>query len=67
MTMKELRTQQPAELERVLRKTREELRAVRFRLRAGQEKDVRLVRELRARVARLLTALGERAAAGTKQ
>ncbi len=52
-----LKTMEPAELRRLLAKTREELRATRFRVRSGQEKDVRSIRELRVKIAQLLSAV----------
>lgn len=60
----DLKTLEPAELRRLLAKTREELRAVRFRVRSGQEKDVRSIRELRVKIAQLLSAVS--AAKGAK-
>lgn len=53
--LKELKVMGAAELEKLLAKTREELRAANFRLRSGQEKDVRSIREMRQTIARILT------------
>lgn len=55
--LKELKNLARPELLKLLSKTREELRAARFRLRSGQEKDVRSIREMRQTVARILTLL----------
>jgi len=46
-----------AELKRLLAESREQLRELRFRVSANQHKDVREVRELRQRIARILTKL----------
>lgn len=57
--LKDLRAMSAGELRELLEKNREELRAQRFRLRLGQEKKVRLIREKRVLIARVLTLLGE--------
>lgn len=50
-----LKNSSPAELTKILVTTREELREANFRVHRGEEKDVRLIRELRKRIAQVLT------------
>lgn len=59
----ELRGHGLPELEKQLAAARESLRDLRFRVAANQHKDVRAIRELRARVARLLTLIQVRRSA----
>ncbi|MBI4089870.1 MAG: 50S ribosomal protein L29 [Candidatus Kerfeldbacteria bacterium] len=56
----ELRAYGLPELEKQLAAAREDLRDLRFRVAANQHKDVRAIRELRTRVARLLTLIQTR-------
>lgn len=55
----ELKLKPPAELTRLLTEAREQLRNLRFRISANQHKDVREFREVRNRIARILTLLHE--------
>lgn len=57
MDFTEIKTKSESELTKLLREKREELREVRFRVRRGEEKDVRRVRELKLEIAQILTAL----------
>lgn len=57
MKAKELREKSRDELEHLLREKREELRALRFKVAAGEHTDVREIRETRTVIARLLTQL----------
>ena len=66
MEMKELATIAPEELGRLLAKKREELRALRFRLAAAEEKDVRAVRETRKDIARIQTTMRQKRPAPTR-
>lgn len=58
--LQELKTKPRAELEKLLRETREELRKVRFDLEAGKVKNVSRLRRLKKDIARLLTLLNTR-------
>lgn len=51
----ELRLKGPSELQKMLAAAREELRDLRFRVAADQHKDIREIRSLRRRIARILT------------
>ncbi|MBI4425978.1 MAG: 50S ribosomal protein L29 [Candidatus Kerfeldbacteria bacterium] len=53
--LNELRHHGRPELQRLLAASREALRDLRFRVAANQHKDVREIRELRARIARIQT------------
>ncbi len=53
----ELRMKGPSELQKMLAAAREELRDLRFRVAADQHKDIREIRSLRRRIARILTVL----------
>ncbi|MBI4280695.1 50S ribosomal protein L29 [Candidatus Uhrbacteria bacterium] len=55
MDYQELKNKSAEEARKQLEVTREELRAARFRVRHGEEKDVRRIRELRRLIAQLLT------------
>ncbi len=57
MEYKDLKQMPADELSRLLAKTREELRAARFRVRVGEDRQVREIRALRKRAAYILTAL----------
>lgn len=52
---KDIQTKETPELIRELAASREKLRDLRFRVSQGQHKDVREIRELRVRIARLGT------------
>ncbi len=56
---KELRLKGSIELQKMLASMREQLRHTRFRVAGSQHKDVREVRELRHRIARVLTILNQ--------
>jgi ribosomal protein L29 len=62
MKWKDLKTIECAELERLLKKSREDLRAVRFRIKSGEERNVRRERDLRQTIARILTLLDAKTA-----
>ena len=57
MTYKELQQKSPAELQRLLAQTRETLRAERFKVAQGQQKDVREIRTARQDIARMMTVI----------
>lgn len=56
---KDITTKEAPELVRELAANRERLRDLRFRISQGQHKDVREVRELRTRIARIQTVLAK--------
>lgn len=56
--IKELKNKSAEELQKLLRESREELRVFRFDLAAGKVKNVSAIREVRKRIARILTFLG---------
>ncbi len=53
--LKELTMKKPAELASMLAASREELRDLRFRVASDQHKDIREIRDIRKRIARILT------------
>lgn len=53
--LKELTMKKPAELATLLAASREELRDLRFRVASDQHKDIREIRDIRKRIARILT------------
>lgn len=53
----ELRMKGATELKKMLTASREELRSLRFRVAADQHKDIREIREMRRRIAHILTLL----------
>ena len=53
----ELKAKGPVELKKLLASSREELRDLRFRIASDQHKDIRELREVRKRIARILTIL----------
>ncbi len=57
MEFKSLLQKSEAELQRQLAGLREQLRARRFKVAEGQEKDVRSIRELKLDIAQILTRL----------
>ena len=57
MQIEELKKISEAELQKLLASTRENLRVLRFKIRVGQLKTVREVREARKTIARILTLL----------
>ena len=57
MEFKTLLQKSEAELQRQLAGLREQLRARRFKVAEGQEKDVRSIRELKLDIAQILTRL----------
>jgi|GEM_PF-6294695 len=59
----ELKAMEAPELSKLLAKTREELRATRFRLGTGTEKDVRSIREMRETIARIMSLLAAKVGA----
>lgn len=59
MKVDELRKRPKEELERMLRDSRERLRALRFDLTSGKVKNVREVRRIKKEIARILTLLKE--------
>lgn len=60
MEIKEIRQKAKAELEKLLKMTREQVRDLRFKISAKQHKDVRDLREAKRTVARILTVLKEK-------
>ena len=60
MKDKAMKTAPREELMKILATTREQLREASFRVHRGEEKDVRLIRELRKRIAQALTFLKEK-------
>lgn len=59
---KEIQEKETPELVREMAASREKLRDLRFRISQGQHKDVREVRELKTRIARLATIFSKRSA-----
>lgn len=57
MKISELLAMEPTEIERIIRKMREELRSMRFKIVLGQQKDVRAIRTHTKDIARLMTVL----------
>ncbi len=57
--LRELRHHGAPELQKLLASTREQLRDLRFRVSANQHKDVRELRELKHRIAQILTLIGQ--------
>lgn len=55
MLLKELREKSTKELHKLLAKSREELRAIRFSINAKQQKDIRSSRKVKKTIARILT------------
>lgn len=55
--IKELKNKSTEELHKLLHESREELRVLRFDLAAGKVKNVSAIREVRKRIARVLTFL----------
>lgn len=60
MDVAEIRKKEAPELKRLLAAEREHVRDLRFRVSAGQLKNVRDIRQTRALIARLLTVLKEK-------
>lgn len=60
MDFKELKTKTGGELRDLSGKKREEIRQIRFKVRHGEEKQVRKVRLLRKELARILTLLAKK-------
>lgn len=60
MNAQDLREQSIEQLERLLGEKQEELRTLRFKVREGQLKGVRQIREVRALIARIHTLISER-------
>ncbi|MGE5426141.1 MAG: 50S ribosomal protein L29 [Bacillota bacterium] len=61
MEMKELKTKNPAELQKMLTEYREKLRELRFKDSNRQLKNVREIRETRETLARIMTVLSAKA------
>ena len=59
MNIRELREKSESDLQKLLAQTREELRALRFRVRAGQFKDVSRIKQVRRTTARILSLLAK--------
>lgn len=59
MTIKELRDQSKAELQKLLAETRAEAHTVHFKIVGRQETKVRKLRDLKRTVAKILTVLNE--------
>lgn len=57
MKVSELRTKSPTELQKMLVENREKLRQLRFDLAAGKVKNIKIIRELKRDIARILTLL----------
>jgi large subunit ribosomal protein L29 len=57
MKIKELRQKKVADLHKLLKSNREELRALRFSISSEQEKNVRKMRDVRKNIAKILTLL----------
>ncbi len=57
--MKELQKKSAPELQKLLAKDREELRSLRFRIMAGQFKNVRRIREVKRDIARIMLTLSK--------
>ncbi|MFA5135123.1 MAG: 50S ribosomal protein L29 [Patescibacteria group bacterium] len=60
MDMKELRSKPAAELQKLIKAQREQLRDLRFKVAAKQHKDVRDLRDTRTSIAQILTVLKEK-------
>jgi len=59
MKLKELRQQSTAELEKLLKDSREKTRQARFDLASGKLKNVKLIRDLKKEAARVITLMEE--------
>ena len=57
MDYAEIKTKNETELRRLLTDSRRALQEAQFRVRRGEEKDVRRIRELKREIARILTVL----------
>ena len=57
MKIKELRRKPKAELEKMLRDSRDEMRKLRFDLASGKVKNVKAIRAIKKDIARILTIL----------
>ncbi|OGY79627.1 MAG: 50S ribosomal protein L29 [Candidatus Kerfeldbacteria bacterium RIFCSPHIGHO2_02_FULL_42_14] len=60
MKIKELIVKEKVELQKMLAMKQEKLRAVRFRIRQGDEKNVRSERQLKKDIARVFTVLNKK-------
>lgn len=65
--LKALRAKGAVELQKLLASSREELRDLRFRVMSNQHKDIRDLREVRKRIAKILTILAHHSHAQKKQ
>ena len=57
MKFNELKVKSIAELQKLLAQSREEMRAARFRASKNELKNIKLIRAIRERIARILTIL----------
>lgn len=55
--LQDLRTKGAVELSKLLKASREELRDLRFKVASDQHKDIRELRDVRKRIARIITIL----------
>jgi ribosomal protein L29 len=62
MKFKELKTKEEKELEAMIEKAKDDLEAMRFKISAGQLKNVREVRKAKRLIARILTLKNEKKA-----
>jgi large subunit ribosomal protein L29 len=59
ITVKELRRKSPQELEKMSQDLREQMRVLRFEIRAGQQRKVHQVEQMRRSIAKVLTISNE--------
>ena len=67
MKPEELRKKSTAELQKILRQKREDLRKHRFNLASGKIKNVREIRKTKKDIARILTIINEQRTANKEQ
>lgn len=67
LSLKEIKEKSASELHDLLKKCREEMRALRFSVAAKQEKNIRNLRTIKKNIARILTVLKEKVNSGEDQ
>ena len=58
--IQKLKEMSPEEMERIIDKSKEELRGLKFDLAAGKVKDIKAISETRKKIARLMTFVNEK-------
>jgi large subunit ribosomal protein L29 len=66
MKIKELRQKKVADLHKLLKSNREELRSLRFSIGSEQEKNVRKIRDVKKNIAKILTLLNTKSEVESK-